>query len=86
MCHGTNAVSGNLVAPDLRESAVALDREALWTVVHDGALMKHGMPRFDELTRPQADKIYNYLRATAREALGLRKPMVYPAMGGGPVR
>jgi quinohemoprotein ethanol dehydrogenase len=81
LCHGMDARSGNLVAPDLRESAVAFDREALWTVLHEGALMKRGMPRFERLTRAEADKIYNYLRATAREALGLRKPFSYPPSG-----
>jgi quinohemoprotein ethanol dehydrogenase len=81
LCHGTDAVSGNLAAPDLRESAVALDREAFWTVLHDGALLRRGMPQFTQLSRADADKLYNYLRATAREALGLRKPTVYPPMG-----
>jgi quinohemoprotein ethanol dehydrogenase len=83
LCHGPDAVSGNLVAPDLRESAVALDRETIWTVLHEGSLMHHGMPRFEQLRRDQSDKIYNYLRATAREALGLRNPMVYPPLGVG---
>jgi quinohemoprotein ethanol dehydrogenase len=81
LCHGTDAVSGNLAAPDLRESAVVLDRDALWTVLHDGVLMQRGMPQFAQLSRADADKLYNYLRATAREALGLRKPTVYPPVG-----
>jgi quinohemoprotein ethanol dehydrogenase len=82
LCHGTNLESGNLAAPDLRESALALDREAMWRVLHEGLLMKRGMPRFGELTRQDVDKLYNYVRATSREALGLRKPYEYPPLGG----
>jgi quinohemoprotein ethanol dehydrogenase len=81
LCHGMDVVSGHLVAPDLRESTVALDPNALWTVLHEGALMQRGMPRFERLSRADADKIYNYVRTTAREALGLRKPMSYPPSG-----
>ena len=32
-----------------------------------------GMPKFDMLTREQVNQIYGYIRAGAREALGLRK-------------
>jgi quinohemoprotein ethanol dehydrogenase len=81
LCHGVDVVSGNLVAPDLRESSVALDREAIWTVLHEGALMRRGMPQFSQLTRAEVSKLYNYLRAAAREALGLRKPTIYPPSG-----
>jgi quinohemoprotein ethanol dehydrogenase len=83
MCHGTEAISGNIVAPDLRESPIGLDGEAFWTVLHDGPLVQRGMPRFDELTRADSDKLRNYLRAAAREALGTRRPMKYPAMNFG---
>jgi hypothetical protein len=68
--------------PDLRESSVALDRDTVWTVLHEGALMKQGMPRFEELTRAQSDKLYKLLRATAREALGLRNRRSIPPRPG----
>jgi quinohemoprotein ethanol dehydrogenase len=83
LCHGTDAVSGNAAGPDLRESPIPLDREAFWTVLHEGSLKERGMPRFDQLTPEQAEKIRNYLRAAAREALGLRKPTIYPPMNFG---
>jgi quinohemoprotein ethanol dehydrogenase len=43
-------------------------------VLHEGALLPNGMPRFDSFTREQSDAIHAYIRAGAREALGLRKP------------
>ena len=73
-CHGLKLHSTGGFAPDLRESTIALDREALWSVLHEGALLPNGMPRFDALTREQADAIWSYIRAGAREGLGLRKP------------
>jgi quinohemoprotein ethanol dehydrogenase len=69
-CHGLNVVSAGAPAPDLRESAVALNRESLWSVVHDGVLLEQGMPRFDKLDATQLQQISAYIRARARDALG----------------
>ncbi len=74
-CHGPSFVGAGSPAPDLRESQAALSEDALWSVVHDGALMQRGMPRFAMLPRPQVHALYMYIRATAREALGRRKPI-----------
>jgi quinohemoprotein ethanol dehydrogenase len=49
-CHGVQ-LEGASTAPDLRESRIALDREALWAVLHDGARAANGMPRYPPLTR-----------------------------------
>ncbi len=68
-CHGRNLVSAGAPAPDLRESSIALNPDALWSVVHDGSLIENGMPRYDMLTREQLMQIYAYIRAGAREAL-----------------
>jgi quinohemoprotein ethanol dehydrogenase len=68
-CHGRDLVSAGAPGPDLRESQIALHPDAFWSVVHDGALMEHGMPRFDTMTREQARQIWAYIRARAREAL-----------------
>jgi quinohemoprotein ethanol dehydrogenase len=68
-CHGLNLLSSGSPAPDLRESQIALNPEAVWSVVHDGALLQQGMPRFDELTRSDVRQIYAYIRAGARAAL-----------------
>jgi len=73
-CHGRNLVSAGAPAPDLRESALALNPDAFLAVLHEGALMQNGMPRYDRLTREQVMQIHAYIRAGAREALGTRKP------------
>jgi quinohemoprotein ethanol dehydrogenase len=82
VCHGIDLVSGGN-APDLRESEIALRLESLWSVVHDGALMQNGMPRFDNLTRDQVRALHAYIRAGAREALGPHKPKVSESMATG---
>jgi hypothetical protein len=41
-------------------------------VVHDGTLMQRGMPRFDNLSRAQVHALYLAIRASAREALGIK--------------
>jgi quinohemoprotein ethanol dehydrogenase len=73
-CHGRDLVSAGAPAPDLRESQLALDPEAFWKVVHDGALLERGMPRFEGFTREQVMQIYAYVRAGAREAIVASRP------------
>ncbi len=68
-CHGGMLRSSGAPGPDLRESAVALDKEAMWQVLHEGALLSKGMPRFQRFTREQVHQLYSYIRAGAREAL-----------------
>ena len=80
-CHGRDLISGG-TAPDLRESRIALYPESFWTVVHDGALLPRGMPRFDNLTPQEAAQIQSYIRAGARESLGTRKATEKPSSGG----
>jgi quinohemoprotein ethanol dehydrogenase len=69
LCHGKDAVAGG-TAPDLRESPIPLDANAFRSVVHDGALLRNGMPRFESLTDTQLRQISAYIRARARQALG----------------
>jgi quinohemoprotein ethanol dehydrogenase len=73
ICHGLDLVSPGAPAPDLRASRVALDPDSLWRVVHGGALLPSGMPRFETLTREQVMDIYAYIRAEAREAARTQK-------------
>jgi quinohemoprotein ethanol dehydrogenase len=68
-CHGLNVVSGGAPAPDLRESPVAMDPTSFWSVVHDGALLQKGMPRFDQLDAAQLRQIQAYIRLKTREAV-----------------
>ena len=67
LCHGggLNAIS---VGPDLRESHIAANHEALRSLLHDGTLVSRGMPLFDDLTDEDVEGIYHYIRAGA-EAL-----------------
>jgi quinohemoprotein ethanol dehydrogenase len=68
-CHGNGAVSAGAPAPDLRESRVALDRDALYSVLHEGTFIPSGMAPFDKLTQEQVRQIYAYIRDRARAAL-----------------
>jgi quinohemoprotein ethanol dehydrogenase len=63
-CHGLNAKAGGS-APDLRASAVPQSAEAFANVVHDGALLDHGMPKFEFFTQDQLEAIRQYLRTQA---------------------
>jgi quinohemoprotein ethanol dehydrogenase len=57
------------VAPDLRESVLAMDVDSLWSVLHDGSLQERGMPRYEKLPREEVRQLHAYVRAGAREAL-----------------
>ncbi|MDR2858545.1 MAG: PQQ-dependent dehydrogenase, methanol/ethanol family [Novosphingobium sp.] len=69
-CHGKDVESAGAPGPDLRESGIAMDRAALWSVVHEGALLPRGMPRFPAFTEAQVGQIYQFIRARARAASG----------------
>jgi quinohemoprotein ethanol dehydrogenase len=73
-CHGRDLVSTGGPAPDLRESQLALQAESFWTVVHEGALIQRGMPKFETFSREQVMQLYAYIRAGARQALSSEKP------------
>lgn len=68
-CHGRNVVAVGGPAPDLRESAVPLNSEAFWSVVHDGSLIQSGMPRFAMFGKPQIEALRLYVRSRARAKL-----------------
>jgi quinohemoprotein ethanol dehydrogenase len=68
VCHGRDVAASGAIAPDLRESVVALNPDSFWMVLHEGTLLENGMPRFENLSREQAMLIYTYIRAAARRA------------------
>jgi quinohemoprotein ethanol dehydrogenase len=80
-CHGLNLNSPGSPGPDLRESRIALHEAGIWTVVHDGALLEHGMPQYPTLGPQQVHEIYAYIRAGAREALTPGNAAATPAGG-----
>jgi len=67
-CHGRNMIGAGGPAPDLRESSIPLSPEAFWSVVHDGALIERGMPRFGMFGKPEIEALRQYVRARARAA------------------
>jgi quinohemoprotein ethanol dehydrogenase len=73
-CHGAGVHATGTPGPDLRESGIALDLASFRELLKSGALMERGMPRFEYLTDDQTRQIHAYIRAKARESLGLRKP------------
>jgi quinohemoprotein ethanol dehydrogenase len=68
ICHGLNLSSTGVPGPDLRESALASDRQGFATVVTSGVLMKNGMPRYEELSPLEIDALFMYIREGARNA------------------
>jgi len=68
LCHGGGVVSGGL-APDLRESPIALTLASFKEVVVNGSLAPNGMPRFQEFSDEQASALIHYIRQTARQNL-----------------
>lgn len=82
LCHGFMAIAGG-VAPDLRASALASNREALRSVLKQGLLASRGMPIYDDLNEAEIDNIYAYLRLRARTDLA-RDKAGKPAAGALP--
>jgi quinohemoprotein ethanol dehydrogenase len=67
-CHGGNLQGTGSIAPDLRESQVALHWLSFESVVKTG-VPSAGMPRYDDLTEADVRALFMYVRAGAREAL-----------------
>jgi quinohemoprotein ethanol dehydrogenase len=65
-CHGTAAVSGGM-APDLRESPLALNLESFRAVVKNGVLDR-GMPRFKDHTDEEIEALFHFVRQEARNS------------------
>ncbi len=71
-CHGIGFHATGTPGPDLRESAIALRLDTFAPFVKAGR-MDAGMPSFPTLTDDQLRQLHAYIRAQAREVLGLRK-------------
>jgi quinohemoprotein ethanol dehydrogenase len=65
-CHGPNLKDIGGFAPDLRESVLATRWDAFEAVVHEGALLDFGMPKFDDLSEEEVRALYMYIRLVAR--------------------
>lgn len=67
ICHGDAVVSTG-AAPDLRASGIAFDRGNFRHLLQGGALVSRGMPLFDDLSDAEVESLYQFIRATARQA------------------
>ncbi len=67
-CHGSSMWSGGM-APDLKASAVPLDKAAFASVVRDGQRTQMGMPAFPQLTEEQLEGLRHFIRMRAHETL-----------------
>jgi quinohemoprotein ethanol dehydrogenase len=63
-CHGLGAIAGGM-APDLRASAIALDRAAFAVLVRNGERVSKGMPAFPQLGDEDLGAIQHFIRAAA---------------------
>ena len=68
-CHGADATA-NGGAPDVRGSALALDRSAFTTLLQRAPLLNQGMPQFDDFSDADIEALYQYIRFSARKSLG----------------
>lgn len=73
-CHGAKLESTGSIAPDLRESVLAMNWEAFRAVLHEGLLAPAGMPKYDELKDEDMRAIFMYIRQHAREAASASGP------------
>ena len=60
-CHG-GMLAAESVAPDLRESVLAANRDSFQAILVDGILAGRGMPLFDDLSPEDVESIYHYVR------------------------
>jgi quinohemoprotein ethanol dehydrogenase len=65
-CHGISAIAGGN-APDLRLSSVPQSESAFSAIVHEGALVRSGMPQFGELDKDQLTALRTYIRSRSAD-------------------
>ena len=66
LCHGHDMYAGGM-APDLRASALSLEKDAFEMVVRDGAFNFNGMPSFPDISDEQLEGLMHYIRQRAKE-------------------
>lgn len=67
-CHGGGMFGGGM-APDLRASAVALDKAAFTSVVRDGSKINMGMPSYPDISDQELEALQHFIRLRAKETL-----------------
>ena len=66
VCHGGLLSGSGANGPDLRESAIAQNYEAMRTILKDGTLLANGMPQFQDLSDDEILAITEYVRQVTR--------------------
>jgi quinohemoprotein ethanol dehydrogenase len=72
--------------PDLRRSAVILDKDTFHQVVRHGALEERGMPKYAEFSDAKVEDIRHYLRSRAAELRGESGAATSPKPGSLQIR
>jgi quinohemoprotein ethanol dehydrogenase len=67
VCHGMNAIGAG-AAPDLRFSALIMEKDAFRAIVKEGALKPAGMPSYPQISDEDVEAIRYYLRLRAKQA------------------
>ena len=57
------------MSPDLRASAVALDKAAFASVVRDGSKINLGMPSYPDISDQELEALQHFIRLRAKETL-----------------
>jgi quinohemoprotein ethanol dehydrogenase len=76
-CHGDKMFGGGM-APDLRASAVPLDKAAFTATVRGGVRIGMGMPAYPDMSDKELEALRHFIRKKAKETL----PQ-YEALAGG---
>jgi quinohemoprotein ethanol dehydrogenase len=74
-CHG-GGMFGSGMAPDLRASAIALQKTSFAAVVKEGILTERGMPKFQDITDEQLDELMHFIRKRAKETIPVYEELI----------
>jgi len=77
-CHGGGMFGGGM-APDLRASAIALDKSAFTSVVRDGSRINMGMPSYADMSDQELEALMHFIRLRAKETLPAYESLVNQA-------
>ena len=67
-CHGP-ALLADGAAPNLLYSQITGSLEAMIKILHDGDLLKRGMPPYPELSVKEIEGLQHYIRKSIREEI-----------------
>jgi quinohemoprotein ethanol dehydrogenase len=74
-CHGDNMFGGGM-APDLRASAISLQKTSFAAVVKEGIFTERGMPKFPDITDEQLDELMHFIRKRAKETMPVYEELI----------